>query len=62
MTLSKVNSVAVGDIVCLRTDIEKVKELQKGHGEWIEIMKNVKLQSCVYFCHVRNVLVFGQIG
>ncbi|KAF7267945.1 hypothetical protein GWI33_018888 [Rhynchophorus ferrugineus] len=30
----------VGDIVTLITDVDKVKELQKGHGEWIEIMKN----------------------
>lgn len=41
VALAKVNSVSVGDIVCLRNDIEKVKELQKGHGEWIEIMKDV---------------------
>ncbi|XP_060518336.1 E3 ubiquitin-protein ligase MIB2 isoform X2 [Cylas formicarius] len=38
--LHKVNSFAVGDIVTLINDAEKVKELQKGHGEWIDIMKN----------------------
>lgn len=41
MTLCKVNSFAVGDIVSVINDVEKVKELQKGHGEWIDIMKNV---------------------
>ncbi|KAI4465183.1 zinc finger c3hc4 type (ring finger) [Holotrichia oblita] len=40
MTLCKVNSFAVGDIVSVIADVEKVKELQKGHGEWIDIMKN----------------------
>lgn len=41
-TLHKVNSFAVGDVVTLIADVEKVKELQKGHGEWIEIMRNVR--------------------
>lgn len=41
ITLAKVNSFAVGDIISVINDIDKVKELQKGHGEWIDIMKNV---------------------
>ncbi|CAG9858951.1 unnamed protein product [Phyllotreta striolata] len=40
IALHKVNSFSVGDVVTLITDVEKVKELQKGHGEWIEIMRN----------------------
>ncbi|CAH1175954.1 unnamed protein product [Phaedon cochleariae] len=40
VSLHKVNSFAVGDVVTLISDAEKVKELQKGHGEWIEIMRN----------------------
>lgn len=40
-TLHKINTIAVGDVVSVITDVEKVKELQKGHGEWIEIMRNV---------------------
>ncbi|KAG5886403.1 hypothetical protein JTB14_030762 [Gonioctena quinquepunctata] len=40
VTLHKVNSFAIGDVVTLITDVEKVKELQRGHGEWIEIMRN----------------------
>ncbi|CAG9771297.1 unnamed protein product [Ceutorhynchus assimilis] len=39
-TLRKVNSFAVGDVVTLITDMEMVKELQVGHGEWIEFMKH----------------------
>ncbi|XP_050306891.1 E3 ubiquitin-protein ligase MIB2 [Anthonomus grandis grandis] len=38
--LHKIISFAVGDIVTLISDAEKVKELQKGHGEWIDYMKN----------------------
>lgn len=45
LTLNKVNSFAVGDVVTLITDVEKVKELQKGHGEWIEIMRNVRMST-----------------
>ncbi|KAK9888621.1 hypothetical protein WA026_000850 [Henosepilachna vigintioctopunctata] len=39
-TLSKVNLFAAGDIVSVISDAEKVKQLQKGHGEWIDIMQN----------------------
>ncbi|XP_072378782.1 E3 ubiquitin-protein ligase MIB2 isoform X1 [Diabrotica undecimpunctata] len=39
IALQKVDSFTVGDIVTLITDVEKVKELQKGHGEWIGIMR-----------------------
>lgn len=59
MTLSKVNSVAIGDIVCLRTDIEKVKELQKGHGEWIEIMKNVIYTRNFVLLLIKKIVVIG---
>uniref|UniRef100_A0A1Y1NC46 RING-type E3 ubiquitin transferase n=1 Tax=Photinus pyralis TaxID=7054 RepID=A0A1Y1NC46_PHOPY len=40
VTLCKVNSFAVGDIISVISDLDRVKELQKGHGEWIDIMKN----------------------
>lgn len=40
-TLIKVNSFSVGDIISVINDIDKVRELQKGHGEWIDIMRNV---------------------
>ena len=37
--LTKVNIFAVGDIVRLSDDENKVKECQKGHGDWIDAMK-----------------------
>lgn len=40
-TLHKVNRFSVGDIVTLITDVDVVKKLQKGHGEWIDAMRNV---------------------
>ncbi|CAH0558346.1 unnamed protein product [Brassicogethes aeneus] len=40
VVLHKVNTIAVGDVISVITDAEKVKELQKGHGEWIEIMRD----------------------
>lgn len=39
-TLTKVNIFAVGDIVRLSDDQNKVKECQRGHGEWVDIMKS----------------------
>lgn len=41
VALCKVNSFSIGDIVSVISDLERVKDLQKGHGEWIDIMKNV---------------------
>ncbi|KAK6635597.1 hypothetical protein RUM44_000851 [Polyplax serrata] len=38
--LTKVNIFAVGDIVRLSDDENKVKECQKGHGDWIDAMKS----------------------
>lgn len=40
-SLTKINMFTVGDIVSVITDVEKIKQLQKGHGEWIDIMQNV---------------------
>lgn len=40
--LTKINNTfAPGDIVKLTEDVQKMKELQRGHGEWIEVMANV---------------------
>lgn len=47
--LRKVNSFNVGDVVTLIDDIEKVKQLQKGHGEWIDNMKNVRICYLHFF-------------
>lgn len=40
--LCKINTFSIGDVVCVISDQAKVRELQKGHGEWIDIMKNVR--------------------
>ncbi|XP_035211065.1 E3 ubiquitin-protein ligase MIB2-like [Stegodyphus dumicola] len=37
--LKKVQLFSVGDMVRIIEDMTKMKELQKGHGEWIEVMK-----------------------
>ncbi|CAK9186658.1 unnamed protein product, partial [Ilex paraguariensis] len=36
--LVKVNRFKVGDSVRILNDVAKVQELQKGHGEWLDIM------------------------
>lgn len=38
--LTKVNVFAIGDIVRLSDDESKVREWQKGHGDWIDAMKS----------------------
>lgn len=32
----------VGDFVKIASDVRKVKALQKGHGEWVEAMSQVR--------------------
>lgn len=44
--LIKVCSFRVGDLVTIINDTTKVQQLQKGHGEWIEPMKNVLGKAC----------------
>lgn len=39
--LVKVCTFQVGDIVTIDTNAAKVEKLQKGHGEWVETMRNV---------------------
>ena len=41
--LTKRNCFSVGDFVRVIHDTDKVKEYQKGHGEWIEVMKSVSI-------------------
>lgn len=31
----------VGDLIKISSDIQKVKDLQRGHGEWTDNMKGV---------------------
>lgn len=39
--LNKVCTFQVGDIVTIDANANKVEKLQKGHGEWVETMRNV---------------------
>lgn len=43
VVLTKIDAYSVGDIVQVICDPVKVKEYQKGHGEWIEVMKSVSI-------------------
>lgn len=43
--LVKVNRFKVGDSVRILNDVAKVQELQKGHGEWLDIMALVSTTS-----------------
>lgn len=42
-TLIKINRFKVGDKVKIISDVAKVQELQKGHGEWLDVMAMVHL-------------------
>ncbi|KAH8357866.1 hypothetical protein KR200_011626 [Drosophila serrata] len=44
--LVKVVSFRVGDLVTIINDANKVQQLQKGHGEWIEIMRYALGKLC----------------
>ncbi|KAK7069478.1 E3 ubiquitin-protein ligase mib2, partial [Halocaridina rubra] len=38
--LARVTTYSPGDVVVVLSDVSKVKEYQKGHGEWIDYMKS----------------------
>lgn len=44
--LVKVCSFRVGDLVTIINDAAKVQQLQKGHGEWVDTMKNALGKLC----------------
>ncbi|EDW63696.1 E3 ubiquitin-protein ligase MIB2 [Drosophila virilis] len=44
--LVKVVSFRVGDLVTIINDAQKVQQLQKGHGEWIDIMRYALGKLC----------------
>jgi len=35
------DAFSLGDIVRVKNDLPAVKHYQRGHGEWIDVMKNV---------------------
>jgi hypothetical protein len=39
--VTKIITYAVGDLVQVTHDCNKVKEFQKGHGEWVDVMKEI---------------------
>ena len=45
----------VGDFVKIASDVRKVKALQKGHGEWVEAMSQVRyaMSVDVSMCDIR---------
>lgn len=40
-SVTKITTYAVGDVVQVINDFGKVRELQKGHGEWVDVMKEI---------------------
>ena len=40
---------AVGDLVQICSDVERIKMLQRGHGEWAEAMLPVSTQRDYFF-------------
>nr|CAD7409272.1 unnamed protein product [Timema poppensis] len=63
-TLTKINTFAVGDVVRVKHDLEQVRDFQKGHGEWVEVMKGAlgKLGKVIkiYFDDDLRVSIEGQ--
>jgi len=56
----------VGDLVQICGDIERVKVLQRGHGEWAEAMQPVSLHAgyiltgiCPFVCWQNNFQIRG---
>lgn len=50
----KVYVYNVGDLVTIINNMAKVKQLQKGHGEWIDTMKHVRESTTMM---IRAILV-----
>lgn len=51
------DAFSLGDIVRVKSDLAAVKQYQRGHGEWIDVMKNVSWQFlCPYF--IRYIAIY----
>ena len=50
------SSFGVGDTVRISSDLERVIELQKGHGEWINAMAPVNFEI-IYTQLILNILL-----
>lgn len=44
--LVKVFSFHIGDLVTILSDASKIQQFQKGHGEWVETMRNALGKTC----------------
>lgn len=56
--LVKVCTFHVGDLVTIINDAAKVQQLQKGHGEWVETMRNVRVRTKLNNSLLINTLCF----
>lgn len=43
--IHRLSAFSVGDAVRITDDVAEVKQLQRGHGEWVEIMRSVRLSA-----------------
>lgn len=53
--VSAKDAFSLGDIVRVKNDLAAVKQYQRGHGEWIDVMKNVSRAALffyIYFLYV----------
>lgn len=48
---------SLGDIVRVKSDLVAVKQYQRGHGEWIDVMKNVSLIAFYILIHISYTLL-----
>ena len=44
---------AVGDLVQICSDVERIKMLQRGHGEWAEAMLPVGVHGDLFFNEIK---------
>jgi hypothetical protein len=47
--LPNYSSFQIGDVVEICRDVERIKILQKGHGEWADAMLPVRLANLSFF-------------
>lgn len=60
-TATENQAFAVGDLVQICNDLEKIKLLQRGHGEWAEAMSPVSYLK-VFFYKYLFILIFMLFG
>lgn len=58
--LVKVCTFHVGDLVTIINDAAKVQQLQKGHGEWVETMRNVSVNQIILIIAIKITILCFQ--